>query len=115
MIMFIIATFIGPALGPVASGYLELKKDWRWTFYMLLWLAGFTELLLLGLPETLKDAILVRMAKKIRKENSDKTDVKAPAEASDRTLLEIYNRGAASDPKSAYLQHPGQEHVTAET
>lgn len=89
MILFSVATFIGPALGPVASGFLELKKDWRWTFYMLLWLAGVTEVFLVGLPETLSSTILIRMAQQVRKRNGD-SKAQAPAEASDRSLLAIY-------------------------
>lgn len=36
MILFATMTFVGPALGPVVSGFLQLKKTWRWTFYVLL-------------------------------------------------------------------------------
>jgi multidrug resistance protein len=52
MAVFSMMTFIGPALGPVVSGFLQLKEDWRWNFYVLLWLGAFTEVLLLTIPET---------------------------------------------------------------
>jgi DHA1 family multidrug resistance protein-like MFS transporter len=36
MILFATMTFVGPALGPVVSGFLQLDKTWRWSFYVLL-------------------------------------------------------------------------------
>ena len=93
MILFSVATFVGPALGPVAAGFLELKKDWRWTLYMLLWLAAITEVLLLTLPETLSSIILLHRARRIRKISNQKTQqVQAPVEATDRSLVTIYKR-----------------------
>jgi DHA1 family multidrug resistance protein-like MFS transporter len=53
MALFSMMTFIGPALGPVISGFLQLTKDWRWNFYVLLWLGGITEVLMFTIPETL--------------------------------------------------------------
>lgn len=92
MILFSVATFLGPALGPVASGFLELKENWRWTFYMLLWLAGITEVLLIGLPETLDSTILIRMAQQLRTHSKNGSKIQARAEAADRSLLTIYKR-----------------------
>lgn len=93
MILFIVATFVGPALSPVASGFLELKKDWRWTFYMLLWLAGVTEALLVTLPETESSTILLHEARRLRKQDPKNFGhIRAPVEAQDRSLLSIYKR-----------------------
>lgn len=36
MILFATMTFVGPALEPVVSGFIQLKETWRWTFYVLL-------------------------------------------------------------------------------
>ncbi len=83
--------WIGPALGPVISGFLELKKDWHWSFYVLLMLGGFTQLLLLTIPETHAPTILISKAKRIRKlKIPGYEDVKAPAEEQDRSLMAIY-------------------------
>ena len=30
MALFSMMTFIGPALGPVTAGFLQLTEDWRW-------------------------------------------------------------------------------------
>ena len=91
MAVFAMMTFVGPALGPVVSGFLELKKDWRWNFYVLLWLAGVTELLMFTLPETLPSVVLINKARRIRAAKIPGfEDVKAPAEADDRNLSSIF-------------------------
>lgn len=83
--------WIGPALGPVISGFLELKKDWQWSFYVLLMLGAFTELLLLTIPETHGPTILISKARRIRKlKIPGYEDVKAPAEMHDRSLAAVY-------------------------
>ena len=91
MAVFSMMTFVGPALGPVVSGFLELKKDWRWTFYVLLWFAGITELLMFTIPETLPSVVLINKARRIRAAKTPGfEDVKAPAEAFDRKLSSIF-------------------------
>ncbi|CRL19797.1 Sucrose/H+ symporter, plant [Penicillium camemberti] len=89
MILFATMTFVGPALGPVVSGFLQLKETWRWTFYVLLWMAGATELLLTTLPETLSIIVLRNKARRLRKIPGNES-VKAPVEASDRSLGSIF-------------------------
>lgn len=83
--------WIGPALGPVISGFLGLKKDWRWSFYVLLWLGGATAIIMLTIPETYGPVILLSKAKRIRKDKIPGfEDVKAPVEVGDRSLVAIY-------------------------
>jgi DHA1 family multidrug resistance protein-like MFS transporter len=89
MAVFSMMTFVGPALGPVVSGFLELKKDWRWNFYVLLWLAGATEVLMFTIPETLPSVVLMNKARRIRAVPGFE-DVRAPAEANDRKLTAIF-------------------------
>jgi multidrug resistance protein len=87
MALFSMMTFIGPALGPVISGFLELKEDWRWIFYAMLWFAGITELLMFTIPETLPTQVLLNKAKRIRRlKIPGFENVKAPVEDSDRSL-----------------------------
>ena len=91
MSLFAMMTFAGPALGPVVAGFLELKEDWRWDFYVLLWMAGVTELLMFTIPETLPSVILLKKAKRIRKAKIEGFEnVKAPVEETDRTLVGLY-------------------------
>ncbi|CAL5873004.1 uncharacterized protein PFLUO_LOCUS7273 [Penicillium psychrofluorescens] len=89
MILFATMTFVGPALGPVVSGFLQLKKTWRWTFYVLLWMAGTSEIMLITLPETLPMIVLRNKARRIQN-IPGKEGVLAPVEASDRSLAGIF-------------------------
>ncbi|KAG0646315.1 Major facilitator superfamily multidrug transporter mdrA [Hyphodiscus hymeniophilus] len=89
--LFSMMTFAGPALGPVVSGFLELKEDWRWNFYVLLWIAGGTEILLFTIPETLPTQVLLNKARRIRRlKIPGYEDIKAPVEDSDRSLKGIF-------------------------
>lgn len=88
---FAAMVWIGPALGPVISGFLQLKKDWQWSFYVLLWLGGASWVIMLTIPETYGPTILVTKARRIRKAQiPGYENVKAAAEAGDRTLISIY-------------------------
>lgn len=81
----------GPALGPVVAGFLELKKDWRWSFYVLLWLGAGTAVLMLTIPETYGPQILQSKAKRIRAAGiPGYENVKAAVEDSDRSLASVY-------------------------
>ncbi|PKS08103.1 hypothetical protein jhhlp_005378 [Lomentospora prolificans] len=89
--LFSAMTWLGTALGPVVGGFMELKKDWRWTFYVLLWLGGGSALFLLLIPETHGPTILRWKAQGYRKSGKPayKT-VRAKAEDTDPSLVEIY-------------------------
>jgi DHA1 family multidrug resistance protein-like MFS transporter len=91
MILFIVATFAGPALGPVVAGFLELKKTWRWTYYVLLWLGGATEILLFTIPETLPAAVLRRKAQQLRCRNTEYNQIFAPMEEHRPTLASSFH------------------------
>jgi len=91
MAAFAMMTFIGPAIGPVISGFLELTMNWRWGFYVLLWFGGFTELLMFTLPETYGPQILLIKAKRIRRQKIPGLEnVRAPVETSGKSLGELY-------------------------
>jgi DHA1 family multidrug resistance protein-like MFS transporter len=89
MILFATMTFVGPALGPVVSGFLQLDKTWRWSFYVLLWMAGATEVLLITLPETLPSAVLHNKAQRARKDPGQER-VKASNESSTYSLGGVF-------------------------
>ncbi|KAL9094416.1 MAG: hypothetical protein Q9165_003266 [Trypethelium subeluteriae] len=89
--LFSMMTFIGPSLGPVISGFLQLKEDWRWNFYVLLWLAGATEILMFTIPETLPSIVLLNKARRLRAlKIPGYENVQAPVESTDRTLAGIF-------------------------
>ncbi|ORY78951.1 major facilitator superfamily domain-containing protein [Protomyces lactucae-debilis] len=91
MAVFSMMTFVGPALGPLTSGFIQLKLNWRWSFYVLLWLAGITQLMLLTIPETLGPIVLLNKARRIRKQKiPGYEDVQAPVESEDRSLANIF-------------------------
>lgn len=91
---FALMVWAGPALGPVISGFLQLTKGvdaWRWNFYVLLMLGGFTIPFLFAIPETYAPVILYHKAQRIRKAKiPGYEDVKAPIETSDRSLVSLY-------------------------
>ncbi|KAH8196472.1 hypothetical protein TruAng_009370 [Truncatella angustata] len=91
MAVFSMMVWVGPALGPVVAGFLELTKNWRWSFYVLLWLAGGTSIIMFTIPETFGPAILVQRAKRIRKSKiPGYENIKAPVEDNDRSLASLY-------------------------
>ncbi|KAG4439235.1 hypothetical protein IFR05_005273 [Cadophora sp. M221] len=91
MALFSMMTFIGPALGPVIGGFLELKEDWRWIFYVMLWFAGITEVLMFTIPETLGPIVLLNKARRLRKlKIPGYENIQAPVEVTDRSLLALY-------------------------
>lgn len=91
MAVFSMMTFVGPSLGPVVSGFLELKEDWRWNFYVLLWLGGFTEIMMWTIPETHPSAVLINKARRIRGTRVEEhAMLKAPAEAQGRSLSSMF-------------------------
>ncbi|KAF7591153.1 hypothetical protein BBP40_001927 [Aspergillus hancockii] len=57
-----------PVLGPLVGGFASAAKGWTWTIWQLLWVSGFTLVLLFFfLPETFAPNILYRRARRIRK------------------------------------------------
>lgn len=62
------ANFFGPTLGPFFGGILVQLANWRWTFWFLAIVGGFTTLLLASIfPETNSATILHRRAVRLRK------------------------------------------------
>ncbi|KAI1333904.1 MFS general substrate transporter [Xylariaceae sp. FL0016] len=91
MAVFSCIVWVGPAIAPVISGFLQLTEDWRWSFYVLLWLAAGTIVLMFTLPETFGPILLVQRARRIRKAKiPGYENVKAPVEDGDRSLWGIY-------------------------
>lgn len=84
---FAASVWCGSALGPVVGGFLQLKKDWQWVFFVQIWLAAGSLFLMPLIPETHAPTILRHKAKKLRQsDNPLFKDVKAPADATDRRL-----------------------------
>ncbi|TVY50191.1 Efflux pump FUBT, partial [Lachnellula cervina] len=91
MALFSMMTFIGPSLGPFIAGFLELKENWRWIFYVMLIFSGVTELLMFTIPETLPTQVLLNKAKRLRRlKIPGYENVQAPVEQTDRSLGGIF-------------------------
>lgn len=72
LLAFSAAPFLGPAIGPLAGGYLADAKGWRWLYWIQLIIAGAAYLLIvITVPETYAPKILKSRAKKMRKETGD--------------------------------------------
>jgi len=63
-----LAAVQGPVLGPLLGGFAIQAEDWRWAFWILLWLDGFCLIVLIFFfPETSSANILLRRARRLRK------------------------------------------------
>lgn len=91
MALFSAMCYIGPALGPVISGFFALDENWRWSFYVLIWLAAAAIPFMLTIPETFAPIILLKKAKRVRAlKIPGYENVKAPVELTDRSLVSLY-------------------------
>jgi len=67
MAAFSAAPFLGPAIGPLAGGFLSDNLGWRWLYWMQLILSGTVWVLItFTVPETYAPTLLARRAKKLR-------------------------------------------------
>ncbi|RFU74909.1 benomyl methotrexate resistance [Trichoderma arundinaceum] len=89
MTLYSAVVWIGPALGPVVAGFLQLKKNWRWTFYVLLWLGGVSWALMISIPETHTPTILLDKARRIR-EIPEYKKVRTQVELEDRSVKTMF-------------------------
>ena len=85
--IFMAATTWGPVIGPVASGF-SATVSWRWSYWILLTLAGCTWPLAIFMPETYGPVILKRKAKRLRKERND-PNILAPSELEESDLRHV--------------------------
>ncbi|MCJ1482662.1 hypothetical protein MMC06_002828 [Schaereria dolodes] len=64
-VLFILAPFAGPALGPVVGGFAAENKGWRWTQWPILFFFAGTYIYSIFMKETYKKIILRKRAKKL--------------------------------------------------
>ncbi|KAL2061172.1 hypothetical protein VTL71DRAFT_7445 [Oculimacula yallundae] len=78
---FVMAPFLGPALGPLIGAYIidEYNNNWRYSQWVVLFIAAPIFLISLGMQETMKSRILYLRAKKLTG--------KAPHQEGDTHLL----------------------------
>lgn len=72
MAAFSAAPFLGPAIGPLAGGFLADNAGWRWLYWLQLILAFVAWVMIsFTVPETFAPIILKRRAAKLRKTEDD--------------------------------------------
>ncbi|EKM51927.1 uncharacterized protein PHACADRAFT_212541 [Phanerochaete carnosa HHB-10118-sp] len=88
MAAFSAAPFLGPAIGPLVGGFVADDKGWRWLYWVQLWITGLVYVLMFfTVPETYAPTILLKRAKRLRKETGDATYV-TEQELDSRSLAE---------------------------
>ncbi|KAI0970658.1 putative MFS transporter [Xylaria arbuscula] len=71
--LFGLGPLLGPVIGPVIGGFVAQYLGWRWTFWLILILAGIISLLAVPLMrETFEPVLLERKAIKLRKSTGNK-------------------------------------------
>ncbi|KAI4121791.1 MAG: hypothetical protein LQ347_006734 [Umbilicaria vellea] len=63
--LFVLAPFLGPALGPVVGGFAAQYKGWRWTQWPIIFAAVLAYLFSLAQKETYKKIILQQRARRL--------------------------------------------------
>ena len=64
-VLFLLAPFAGPALGPTIGGFAAQAKGWRWTQWPILFLSSAAMLYLIPLKETYKKSIIQKRAERL--------------------------------------------------
>lgn len=90
--IYALAPLLGPAVGPIAGGFIAEKTTWRWVFYATSILDAVIQFFgIFYLQETYPPVLLQRRAAKLRKETGDPsyfTEFDNP----DRTFTAILGR-----------------------
>ncbi|OJJ70025.1 hypothetical protein ASPBRDRAFT_76652 [Aspergillus brasiliensis CBS 101740] len=95
--IYSLAPLLGPAVGPIAGGFIAENTTWRWVFYATSIADGVIQVAgLFFLQETYAPIILKRRAQKLRKETAD-TDYQTEFERQNKTFGQIM-RGALIRP-----------------
>ncbi|KAL2753113.1 hypothetical protein ACRALDRAFT_1083567 [Sodiomyces alcalophilus JCM 7366] len=86
--IYSLAPFLGPAVGPIAAGYLTQNLDWRWIFWTVSIADALVQVLaFLFLRETYAPKILLLKARKLRKLTGNQK-LRTEYERPDRTFLQ---------------------------
>ncbi|KAF9887939.1 hypothetical protein FE257_009461 [Aspergillus nanangensis] len=87
--IYSLAPLLGPALGPIAGGFIAENTTWRWVFYATSIADGLIQVAgMFLLRETYGPVILQKRAKKIRKETGD-ASFQTEAEKQNKTLPQV--------------------------
>lgn len=86
-----IGAVCGPSLGPFFGAILSVKAGWRWCFWFILIISGFSlALLTFFLPETYAPTLLARKARRLRaRTGNDRITTLGLLENEERTMHQI--------------------------
>ncbi|OWZ29802.1 polyamine transporter 1 [Cryptococcus neoformans AD2-60a] len=87
MSLFALAPFVGPSIGPIVSGFIQVSgTNWRWVYWILTIFAGVClAVIVIFVPETYAPKILAQKAKRLRKDTQEERWY-APLERQDHSL-----------------------------
>ncbi|KAM0149820.1 hypothetical protein ACHAQE_003896 [Botrytis cinerea] len=88
MAVFTAGTCVGPLVAPIISGFISPALGWRWTFWIGLIVAGASWAPLVFLPETYGPVLLLKRAKRLRKETGN-SEIFAPIELEKQDLKQM--------------------------
>ena len=72
MAAYIIGVVLGPAVGPIAAGYLTPAAGWRWCFWLMTIAAGvLTVVVFFAVPESYPYVLLKRKTRRLQKETGN--------------------------------------------
>ncbi|OQV03314.1 hypothetical protein CLAIMM_08367 [Cladophialophora immunda] len=103
------AMYAGPAVGPLLSGY-AVVKDFRWPYWEVAIMAGGLFPLVILLPETSADYILLQRAKRMRKFTGD-PKYRAPSEIKRLRVAKVF-MDALIKPTEIAMKDPAIAFVT---
>lgn len=87
--IYSLAPLLGPAVGPIAGGFIAETTTWRWVFYSTSIVDGVIQIAgLFFLRETYGPKILRERAKRLRKETGD-ANYRTEAERQNKTLSQV--------------------------
>ncbi|KAJ5180123.1 MFS multidrug transporter [Penicillium capsulatum] len=91
-----LAPLLGPAVGPIAGGFIAENTTWRWVFYSTSIAAGFIQILgLFFLPETHAPTLLKHRARQLRRVTEDlayQSHAEGPSKSTGEVLCTSFYR-----------------------
>ncbi|XWW93080.1 hypothetical protein V2A60_001008 [Cordyceps javanica] len=103
MAIFALGPLLGPVIGPVIGGFVTERLGWRWTFWIILILAGIvTVTAFILMRETFEPVLLERKAASLRKSTGN-TELQTKTFDNKRTPTQLLVRAAIRPLRMLFL------------